>query len=420
MTQEKKQKKSDKSEQSENNYYTILGVKPNCTDAEVKKAYRELALKLHPDKNTSPTATEEFRKLKEASEALETSEKRQAYDKIRNKKRKRTEHEDENITSLDDFITKTLTHKEIKKNITQIIAYIEKNGNRCCSRVERRNSSRSQECFFIRILSMNFKYFELIYNALRIHRLRNSELRTNAIFADQNPFLLLMQVRRAEDKGKKFLILYKLIGEIESEYFLRALIKSLERSLNPDFATVQIYFDVLRQYKPSTVFFLQPILDEVTQKLQHRDFASYHALPSHSASSSSQTPRAPYPNQAFFSRGQPISSPSYSTEIDFGAGEQVENKSGPQNVQFHQYETLPLLQMLLHAEQLRLKILQSQMALFNLYYSAHLSASLGNILRRASSAESSSRQHLQNLTSSASENPSINDGHREDPFNIRQ
>ena len=49
-----------------NNYYQILGLDSNASIDEVKKAYKKLAIKWHPDKNSSPEATEKFRQITEA------------------------------------------------------------------------------------------------------------------------------------------------------------------------------------------------------------------------------------------------------------------------------------------------------------------------------------------------------------------
>ncbi len=54
-------------------YYKILGVSRNATNDEIKKAYRKLALKFHPDKNKSPDAEEKFKTIAEAYDVLTDS-----------------------------------------------------------------------------------------------------------------------------------------------------------------------------------------------------------------------------------------------------------------------------------------------------------------------------------------------------------
>ncbi len=61
-------------------YYEILGVPKNASAEEIKKAYRALALKYHPDRNKDPEATERFKEINEAYAVLSNSEKRQKYD----------------------------------------------------------------------------------------------------------------------------------------------------------------------------------------------------------------------------------------------------------------------------------------------------------------------------------------------------
>ena len=68
---------------SKKDYYEILGVNKNAQEAEIKKAYRQLALKYHPDKNSgNKEAEEKFKEAAAAYEVLSDSDKRQRYDQF--------------------------------------------------------------------------------------------------------------------------------------------------------------------------------------------------------------------------------------------------------------------------------------------------------------------------------------------------
>lgn len=61
-------------------YYKILGLPKTASDDEIKRAYRRLALKYHPDKNKTPGAEEKFKEVAEAYEVLSDKTKRDVYD----------------------------------------------------------------------------------------------------------------------------------------------------------------------------------------------------------------------------------------------------------------------------------------------------------------------------------------------------
>src|SRR5256714_10627535 len=63
-------------------YYTILGVNRDASEEDIKKAYRKLAMKHHPDRNPDKGSEEKFKEAKEAYEVLTDARKRQAYDQF--------------------------------------------------------------------------------------------------------------------------------------------------------------------------------------------------------------------------------------------------------------------------------------------------------------------------------------------------
>jgi len=66
------------------NYYNTLGIAPNATEDEIKKVYRSLAMRYHPDRNQAPGADARFKAIAKAYEILSDPVKREEYNQSLN------------------------------------------------------------------------------------------------------------------------------------------------------------------------------------------------------------------------------------------------------------------------------------------------------------------------------------------------
>jgi DnaJ-class molecular chaperone len=67
---------------TQRDYYEVLGLTKSATAAEIKKAYRKMALQYHPDKNKAADAEEKFKEINQAYEVLSDEQKRKTYDQF--------------------------------------------------------------------------------------------------------------------------------------------------------------------------------------------------------------------------------------------------------------------------------------------------------------------------------------------------
>ncbi len=107
-------------------YYTILGLDPGCTQQEIRKKYRRLALRYHPDHNAgNPQAEEMFKQIARAYETLGNPEKRKEYDLSCQKKSPSTKKTNTSSTTSTASSRKTTSSNrtETKKEKTSNFNY---------------------------------------------------------------------------------------------------------------------------------------------------------------------------------------------------------------------------------------------------------------------------------------------------------
>lgn len=87
-------------------YYAALDVSKDASDDEIKKAYKKIALKLHPDKNKAPGAEEAFKKLSKVYQGLSNPESKEAYDRYGDEERipqQQRHHHQQDFMTPDDL-----------------------------------------------------------------------------------------------------------------------------------------------------------------------------------------------------------------------------------------------------------------------------------------------------------------------------
>lgn len=89
---------------SKRDYYEVLGVSRKATDTDIKKSFRKLAMKYHPDVNKEDDAEEKFKEINEAYEVLSDSNKRAQYDRFGHQANQGQGFGREGFADLDDIL----------------------------------------------------------------------------------------------------------------------------------------------------------------------------------------------------------------------------------------------------------------------------------------------------------------------------
>lgn len=102
-------------------YYKTLGIQKGATEEDIKKAYRKLALKYHPDKNKAAGAEEKFKEIAEAYEVLSDKKKRDVYDRYGEDGLKGSEYcqLSSRASLIKTFLFPPLCFRQIKRHIKQ-------------------------------------------------------------------------------------------------------------------------------------------------------------------------------------------------------------------------------------------------------------------------------------------------------------
>ncbi|TMS21928.1 DnaJ-like protein subfamily B member 12 [Larimichthys crocea] len=123
-------------------FYEILGVQADASEDELKRSYRKLALKFHPDKNHAPGATEAFKAIGNAYAVLSNANKRRQYDQCGEERRHPSTHGSEDANFEPDISPEDLFNMFFGGGYPSSNANVYTNGRMRYQRRERRERQR--------------------------------------------------------------------------------------------------------------------------------------------------------------------------------------------------------------------------------------------------------------------------------------